>query len=147
MAQGDSKIFNDFQKKLGEGSYNLSTAGLSISFVANQYSAVDENVVNPNISSFTKLSGGNFAADTALSGITWNRVNNVTTLDYADLATIAKDPSNPTTIKTALIHFTVGGDLYKAVDLTTDGVTSINVTDNDFDYTVNAGGSMTQTVV
>ncbi len=146
MAQGDSKVFNDFALKLGQGSYNLSSAGLSISFVADTYASVDQNASNPNISGFTPLSGGNYSASTALSGITWGRSGNVATLDYANLSVIAQNASNPTTIRTALIHFTSGGDLYKAVDLTTDGSTAIDAVNGDLTYTVNAAGSSTLTV-
>ena len=41
---------------------------------------------------------------------------------------------------------TATGDLYKAVDLTADGSTSIDVINNDFDYAVAAAGSFTQAV-
>ncbi len=146
MARGDSKIFQDFAKKLGEGSYNLSSAGLSLSFVADTYATVDATVNNPNISGFTRLSGGNVPSNTALSGVTWTRSGAIITLDYADPSTIASAAGNPTTARTALIHFTTGGDLYKAIDLTTDGTTALDLVNNDFSYTVNASGSATLTV-
>jgi hypothetical protein len=147
MAAGDSKVFNDFMLKLGDGTYDLGADAFAIGFVADTYSAVDEDATNPNISGFTPLTGGNFVAATTLTSVTWTRVSAVGKFDFADLATIAKDASNPTTIRTALIKHTATGDLYKAIDLTADGSTAIDVVNNDFDYAVNASGSSTITVV
>lgn len=146
MAQGESKVFNDFQKKLGDGDYKLAVDGMAIHYVSDTYSTIDENVVNPNISSFTPLSGGNFAS-TALTGLSWSRINNITTLNFNPLATVPKDALNPSNIRTAILAFTTNGDIYKAVDLTVDGLTPIDVVNNDFDYAPNAAGSMTQTVI
>jgi hypothetical protein len=147
MAQGDSFIFYDFELKRGQGNYNLGTDGFSIAFVADTFASLNQSATNPNISGFTPLSGGNFAASTNLGSLTWGRTGSVSTFDYANLATILKDAANPTTIRVALIKHTTSGDLYKAVDLTTDGSTAIDVVNNDFDYTVSASGSMTTTVV
>jgi hypothetical protein len=148
MAAGDSKIFNDFALKLAKKVYDLSSGGdaFAISFVATAFESVDADATNPNISGHTPLTGGNFVAATTLasSAITRSGVN--LKFDYDNLSTIAKNASNPSTIKTALIKHTATGDLYKAVDLTADGTTSIDVINNDFDYAVSASGSFTQTV-
>lgn len=147
MAAGDSKIFNDFPLKLGKKIYDLSTDAFAISFVADAYSTVNADATNPNISSYTPLTGGNFVAATTLASSAITRTGANLKFDYADMSTIAKSASNPATIKTALIKHTATGDLYKAVDLTADGgTTAIDVVNNDFDYTVNAAGSFTQTV-
>ena len=149
MAAGDSKIFNDFALKLAKGTYDLSSGGdaFAISFIATAYGSVDADSTNPNISGFTPLVGGNFVAATTLASTAITRVGANLKFDFADLATITKDPSNPATIKTALIKHTLTGDLYKAIDLTSDGgTTAIDVVNNDFDYTVNAAGSFTQAV-
>ena len=45
------------------------------------------------------------------------------------------------------VTWTRSGAVYKVVDLTADGSTAIDVVTNDFDYTVNASGSVTGTVV
>ncbi len=73
----------------------------------------------------------------------------MSTLDYADLTTILKNASNPATIRTAVIvnDTSTSDDIYKVVDLTSDGSTAIDVINNDFDYAVNASGSVTGTVV
>ena len=149
MAAGDSKVFNDFALKLGRKTYDLSTDAFAISYVADTYASVDEDATNPNISGFTPLAGGNFVAATTLTSITWTRTGAQSKLDFADLSTIAKDASNPATIRTALIKHTATGDLYKAIDLTADAptYTPIDVVNNDFDYAVNASGSSTITVV
>jgi len=149
MAAGDSKVFNDFMLKLGDGTYDLGADAFAIGFVADTYAAVDEDATNPNISGFTPLTGGNFVAATTLTSVTWTRLSAVGKFDFADLSTIAKDASNPATIRTALIKHTATGDLYKAIDLTADAptYTPIDVVNNDFDYAVNASGSSTITVV
>jgi hypothetical protein len=146
MAAGDSKIFNDFGLKLGKKAYDLSSDAFAISFVADTYASIDADATDPNISGFTPLVGGNFVAATTLTSVTWTRTSGVSKFDYADLTTIAKNASNPATIRCALIKHTASGDLYKAIDLTSDGTTAIDVVNNDFDYTVNAGGSSTLTV-
>ena len=147
MAAGDSKVFNDFDLKLGSKAYNLVSDAFAIVYVADTYVSINIDVTNPNVSSFTPLSGGNFAAATTLTSQTWTRVAAVTKFDYADLTTVLKNASNPATIRCALIKHTATGDLYKAVDLTADGTTAIDVVANDFDYAVNASGSSTITVV
>ena len=147
MAAGDSKVFNDFMLKLGKKTYDLSTDAFAISFIATAYASVDADATNPDITDYTPLTGGNFVAATTLGSVTWTRAAAVGKFDFADLTTIAKAAGNPATIKVALIKHTVTGDLYKAVDLTADGTTSIDVINNDFDYAVNASGSSTITVV
>lgn len=146
MAAGDSKIFNDFALKLNKKTYDLSIDAFAISFVADTYASVDADSTNPNISGFTPLVGGNFVAATTLVSTAITRTGASLKFDFNDLATITKNASNPATIKTALIKHTATGDLYKAVDLTTDGATSIDVVNNDFDYAVAAAGSFTQAV-
>lgn len=146
MAAGDSKIFNDFALKLAKKTYDLSADAFAISFIATAYASVDADAANPNISGFTPLTGGNFVAATTLVSTAITRAGVNLKFDFNDLATIAKNASNPATIKTALIKHTATGDLYKAVDLTVNGTTSIDVVNNDFDYAVAAAGSFTQAV-
>jgi len=148
MAAGDSKIFNDFPLLLAKKTYDLASGGdaFAISFIATAFGSVNADATNPNISDYTPLTGGNFSAATTLgsSAITRSGVN--LKFDYANMSTIAKSGSNPSTIRTALIKHTATGDLYKAVDLTADGSTAIDVVNNDFDYAVAAAGSFTQAV-
>ena len=146
MAAGDSKIFNDFALKLAKKTYDLGVDAFAISFVADTYASVNADSTNPNISGFTPLTGGSFVAATTLVSTAITRTGANLKFDFNDLSTIVKNASNPATIKTALIKHTATGDLYKAVDLTTDGTTSIDVINNDFDYAVSAAGSFTQAV-
>ena len=147
MAAGNSKIFNDFPLLLAKKTYDLSSDAFAISFIAVAFNSVDADAANPNISSFTPLTGGNFVAATTLASSAITRSGAILKFDYANLSTIAKNASNPTTIKTALIKHTPTGDLYKAVDLTADnGSTAIDVVNNDFDYAVAGTGSFTQAV-
>ena len=146
MALGDSKLFNDFVKLGGNGTYNLGTDGFTLAFVSDAYSAVNADATNPAITDYTVVSGGNIPATTALGTLTWTRSGATSTFDYADPATFAKNASNPATAKTILIYQTTTGDLYKAVDITTDGgTTPADLVNNDLTYTVNASGSSTWT--
>ena len=150
MAAGDSKLAQEYPLQAGNGAYNNSTDVFRIFFCSNTYSAVDATQVAFNLSKVTQVGGGNFPiSGIVLTGVTWTRSGAVSTLDYDNLVTIAKDPANPTTIRTAVIvnDTSTSDDIYKVVDLTADGTTAIDVVNNDFDYTVNASGSMTGTVV
>jgi len=147
MAAGDSKIFNDFPLLLAKKIYDLSADAFAISFIATAYGSVNADATNPNISDYTPLTGGNFVASTTLASSAITRSGANLKFDYANMSTTAKNASNPSTIKTALIKHTATGDLYKAVDLTADGgSTAIDVVNNDFDYAVAAAGSFTQAV-
>ena len=150
MAAGDSKLAQEYPLQAGKGAYNNSTDTFRIAFCSNTYASIDATAAPFNLSLVTPVSGGNFpATPTALTGVTWTRTGAVSTLDYANLATIAKNASNPATIRTAVIYndTSTSDDIYKVVDLTSDGSTPIDVVNNDFDYAVNAAGSVTGTVV
>ena len=150
MAQGDSKLSNEFVLSMGEGTYTNPTDVLRIYFCSDTYASIDANAAPLNLSSVTQVGGGNFpVGGVVLTGVTWTRSGAVSTLDYNDLATIVKNASNPATIRTAVIvnDTSPSDDIYKIVDLTTDGSTPIDVINNDFDYAVNASGSITATVV
>ncbi len=143
-----SKQFNDYPLRAGNGEYNNSTDVFKIAWLSDVYSTIDIDTVNPKLADFTQVTGGNFSAATTLSSVTWVRSGTVSTLDYADLATILKNASNPTDLRTALIYndTSTNDDGYKVVDLTGGTDTAIDVINNDFDYAVNAGGSVTGTV-
>lgn len=150
MAQGDSKLANEYALQSGNGRYNNSTDTFRIFFCSDTYASIDANAAPLNLSSVTQVGGGNFPiGGVVLTGVTWTRSGAVSTLDYNDLATIVKNASNPATIRTAVIvnDTSPSDDIYKIVDLTTDGSTPIDVVNNDFDYAVNASGSITATVV
>lgn len=150
MAAGDSKLSQEYPLQAGKGAYNNSTDTFRIAFVSETYAAIDATASPFNLSLVTPVSGGNFpATPTALTSVTWTRTGAVSKLDYADLTTIAKNASNPATIRCAVIYndTSTSDDIYKVVDLTSDGSTAIDVVNNDFDYAVNASGSVTGTVV
>lgn len=150
MAAGDSKQAQQYPLQAGEGEYKNSTDTFRIYFLSDQYSNIDAAQAPFNLSDVTQVGGGNFPiGGIVLTGVTWSRLGAVSILDYNDLATIAKDPANPTTIKSAAIvnDTSTNDDIYKIVDLTSDGTTAIDVINNDFDYAVNASGSITGTVV
>ena len=150
MAAGDSKLAQEYPLQAGKGAYNNSTDTFRIFFCSDTFAAIDETQTPFNLSDVTQVGGGNFPiAGIALTSVTWTRLGAVSTLDYADLATIVKNASNPATIRTAVIvnDTSTSDDIYKVVDLTSDGSTAIDVVAKDFDYTVNASGSVTGTVV
>lgn len=150
MAAGDSKQSYEYPLQAGEGEYKNSTDTFKIYFCSDFYAAIDNTQAPFNLSDVTQVGGGNFPiGGVTLTGVTWTRSGAVSTLDYADLTTITKDPLNPVDIRSAVIvnDTSTNDDIYKVVDLTTDGFTAIDVVNNDFDYTVNASGSITGTVV
>lgn len=150
MAAGDSKLAQEYPLQAGTGVYNNTSDVFRIFFCSNTYAAIDATQTPFNLSDVTQVGGGNFPiAGILLTSVTWTRTGAVSKLDYADLTTIAKNASNPSTIRTAVIvnDTSTSDDIYKVVDLTSDGSTAIDVINNDFDYAVNAGGSVTGTVV
>ena len=150
MAAGDSKLAHEYPLQAGKGVYNNSTDTFRIFFCSDTYASIDETQAPFNLSDVTQVGGGNFPiGGIALTNVTWTRTGAVSTLDYDDLTTIAKNASNPTTIRTAVIvnDTSPSDDTYKVVDLTSDGSSAIDVVNNDFDYAVNAAGSVTGTVV
>ena len=150
MAAGDSKLAQEYPLQAGNGAYNNSSDTFRIFFCSDTIAAIDATQSPFNLSDVTQVGGGNFPiGGIVLSSVTWTRSGAVSKLDYADLSTIVKNASNPTTIRTAVIvnDSSTSDDIYKAVDLTSDGSTPIDVVNNDFDYAVNASGSVTGTVV
>ena len=145
----DSKLAQEYPLQAGNGAYNNSTDAFKIYFCSDTFAAIDATQAPFNLSDVTQVGGGNFPiTGISLTSVTWTRSGAVSKLDYADLATILKNASNPTTIRTAVIvnDTSTSDDAYKVVDLTADGSTPIDVVANDFDYAVNAGGSITGTV-
>ena len=150
MAQGDSKLAQEYPLQAGKGAYNNSSDTFRLFFVSDTYASVDATQAPFNLSNVTQVGGGNYPiAGIVLSGVTWTRSGAISKLDYSDLATILKSGSNPTDIRSAVIvnDTSTSGDIYKVVDLTSDGSTPIDVINNDFDYAVNPSGSVTGTVV
>lgn len=150
MAAGDSKLANEYVLQSGNGRYNNSTDTFRIFFCSDTYASIDANAAPFNLSNVTQVGGGNFPiAGVVLTGVTWSRLGANSTLDFNDLATIIKDTNNPSTIRTAVIvnDTSPSDDIYKAVDLTSDGITPIDVINKDFDYKVNASGSIQGSVV
>ena len=150
MAAGDSKQAEEYPLQAGKGAYDNSTNTFRIAFVSDTFVAIDATASPFNLSDVTVVSGGNFPVTaTQLTTVTWTRTGAVSKLDYDDLATIVKNASNPVTIRCAVIFndTSTSDDIYKVVDLTSDGSTPIDVINNDFDYAVNASGSVTGTVV
>lgn len=147
MAQGDSKQFYDYPLKAGNGEFDNSANVFKGRFTATNYASVDISAVNPNVSTYAATTGGNFAGDVTLTAVTFTRTGDVTALDAAALATIAKDPSNPTDIRSFIVYNdTHATDFpYEVYDLTADGTTPIDVVNNDLDFNFGAAGIMTGT--
>lgn len=150
MAAGDSKLAQEYPLQAGNGRYNNSTNAFRIYFCSDTYASINASAAPLNLGSVTQVGGGNFPlSGITLTNVSWTRSGAVSTLDYDDLAPILKDAANPTNIRTAVIvnDSSPADDIYKIIDLTADGSTAIDVVNNDFEYTVNASGSITGTVV
>ena len=147
MAQGDSKQFHDYPLRAGNGNYNNGADTFKVAFLSNTYSTIDNNTVNPKLADFTQVTGGSFAGPVTLTSRTWTRSSAITKLDFTNLATIVKNASNPTTIRTMLVYndTSTNDDAYQVFDLTADGTTAIDVVNNDFDFSFSASGAMTGT--
>lgn len=148
----DSKLAQEYPLQAGKGVYNNSSDTFRLFFCSDTYASIDASQAPLNLSDVTQVGGGNFPiAGIVLTGVTWTRSGAVSKLDYDDLSTILKNASNPSNIRTAVIvnDTSASDDIYKITDLTADGPTAtpIDVVANDFDYAVNAGGSITGTVV
>lgn len=132
MAQGDAKNFNVFVNKLTRGEYNEADV-LSLAFVSDEYGSVSSNDATPTLSDLTVVSGGNVSASYTLQNVTYNRVDEDTFIACDNLATIEKDPSNPSPLCAVVYNDTSTNDeLYKIYDLTTDGTTGLDLVNNDF---------------
>ena len=149
MAAGDSKLAQEYPLQAGKGAYNNSTDVFRIFFCSDTYAAIDATQAPFNLSDVTQVGGGNFPiAGIVLANVTWERIGAVSTLNYDDLATIVKSASNPAPRTAVIVNDTsTSDDIYKVIDLTADGSTAIDVVNNDFDYAVNASGSVTGTVI
>ena len=151
MALGTSKQAQEYPLQAGKGVYNNSTDTFRIFFCSDTFSSIDATQTPFNLSDVTQVGGGNFPiSGIVLANVTWTRTGAISKLDFDDLVTIAKNASNPTNIKSAVIvnDTSTSDDIYKVVDLTTDsGVTPLDAVNNDFDYAVASGGSITGTVV
>lgn len=145
MAQGDAKNFNDFVLKVNQGDY-ADTDTLALAFVSNTYASINSDLTNPQLSNVTVVSGGNVAASYTLTGVTVTRTGAATSWAANNIGTIAKDASNPSPLCAVIYNDTsVNDDLYKVYDLTTDGVTGLDLVNNDFTLTFDGGVLITAT--
>lgn len=142
MPQGDAKSFAEYDYKAGNGDYNNSTDTFSWILVTDTFASIDANQANPNLASFTAATvGGNYAGKTALTGVTWTRTGDTSTLDF-DAVTFAANASNPTDARCLVIvnDTSASDDAFRVTDLTTDGTTAVNLTQG-FTFTPNASGA------
>lgn len=142
MALGTVYGFNDVTKQLGDGSYALSTDTLTFYFITEGASAINLDVSNPTLASFTQVSaGGNYAGSIAGTSVTWTRSTVTSTYDAGNLS-LLKNASNPTTVKSLLaVDTSKSNKAFCVWDLTTDnGVTAPDLVNNDLTITINASG-------
>jgi hypothetical protein len=147
MAAGDSKIFNEFVLKERNQTYGVSDVK-TLAFVSNTFASVSADLANPNLSSVTVVSGGNVAAGYTLASAVMSRATNVIKFDATDIGSIAKNASNPATVRCAVIYnnTSAADDLIQIYDLTADGSTAIDLVNNDFVFNFGAAGINTATV-
>ena len=145
MAAGDTKLFNQFILRDRQGSYALAD-DWRIAFISNTYASVSSDLASPTISSVTVTSGGNVAASYALANESLSRSTSVVAFDADDIGTIAKNASNPTDVRCAVLYnVTVTNELAQIWDMTTDGSTPLDLVNNDFTFSFGASGINTST--
>jgi len=144
MSAGDTKLMSDTIRKDREGLYALAD-DWQIVFFSNTFASIASTASNPTSSTYTVVSGGNFAANYPLSGEAITRSGAVIKFDANDIGQISKHASNPA-IKTAgLINATHTDDLFQVWDMTADGTTAVDTVNNDFTFNFGAGGINTST--
>lgn len=147
MALSDSKRMSEYDYQQGLGTYNNNTNVFKWVIVTESYSATDENTSAIGIANFTKVpSAGNYVQDTTLANSAWTRAAAISKLDYDDFS-FAADGANPTTGKMIAVYndTSAGKDVYKLIDMTSDGGTTPADTTLGLNFTVNAGGAGTVT--
>ena len=140
MAQGDAKMFRAYIEKRDQGDYSdLDT--YTITFLSDTYASISSDAANPNLASFTEVSGGNITA-TNLTGFSITRATTTITTDAADPATFAKNASNPATVRTAFVYnnTSASDDAGFVYDLTTDGSTAVDLVNKDLTFSFGANG-------
>lgn len=146
MAAGDSKVFRDFKLKQAQGVYAQGDAW-RLAFVSNAYSTISADATNPSISSVGVVSGGNVASSYLLGSVAFTRSGGTITMDASDIATITKNASNPSTVRSAVIYndTSASDDLVQAFDLSSDDSTPLDLVNNDLAFTFGASGLNTAT--
>lgn len=147
MAAGDTKLFNEFVLKERQGDYAEGDTW-KLAFISETFASVSDDLSSPTLSSVTVTNGGNVAASYTLANVAYTRTTNVIKYDADDIGTISKDASNPSDVRCAVIYndTSASDDLVQIFDMTADGSTALDLTNNDFAFTFGAGGINTATV-
>lgn len=144
MAVGDTKLMSDTIRKDRIGTYALAD-NWQIVFFSDTFASILSTTANPTSSTYTVVSGGNFAANYPLANEAITRSGAVVTFDADDIGQQLKNASNPA-IKTAgLINATNSNDLFQVWDVTSDGSAAVDTVNNDFTFNFGAGGINTST--
>ena len=144
MAAGDTKLMSDTIRKDRGGAYSAAD-NWQVVFFSDTFASILSTTANPTSSTYTVVSGGNFAANYPLANEAVTRSGAVIKFDADDIGQQLKNASNPA-IKTAgLINATVSNDLFQVWDLTPDGTTAVDTVNNDFTFNFGAGGINTST--
>ena len=139
MARGSVYLFDEYRQDTSDGTFDLDAAGVfEISLISNTGDLTA--TATPNISDFTEVTGGSYAAKTGLT-LGWSSAG---VLSLSGDQTWAQDASGPTDIRKALIHLTTGGAALGYVDLTDDGSTPVSTQDGPI--TISAGNIYTTTI-
>lgn len=144
MALGDVKLMRELPLRAGKEEIDNDNDTIQLIFASDTYASIDVNNTTVNNTIFTGVSGGNVAASYNLV-TTWSRVGGATALDADDIGTIAKDPSNPATIRTAIMYNSTADVTYAVYDMTNDGSTPLDWVNNDITATF-TGVAYTATV-
>lgn len=145
MPAGATKLMSDTVRKDREGLYAI-TDNWQIVFFSDTFASIDSTIANPTSSTYTVVSGGNFAVNYPLANEAVTRSGAVIKFDADDIGKILKDAGNPSIKSCGLINATHTNDLFQAWDVTADdGVTAVDTVNNDFTFNFGAGGINTST--
>lgn len=150
MAQGDYKTFNQTALALGNAGFNFASDTFATAFLSDTYASVDVTNPTPNISDYTEVTGGTYAAKNLINP-TWTLAGTIATFDadnFEGANEWARDPaSGPTDIRTAIVYKVAGGDALGVMDLTTDGTTPLSLQAAPIAIQWNSNGITRNTVI
>ena len=128
MARGDSRGPDIVSEDQGETRKDYAGHVLKVALASNTFAASAAFV---SLSQFTEVVGTGYTAGGEISNATWDRTNNVTDLNMANVGW-AQNAAGPTDIRTAVVYdddASLAGseDIITVIDLTTDGTTPVSL--------------------
>ncbi len=146
MAQGTNLTFQEFILDIGNGVHDLSSDTIKVALLSAIPTITD---ANPSYGDWTECSnGGSYTTGgETLTGVTWSRSGNVSTLDATLNPSWAAAASSPTDIRAAVIYndTSAGKEAIAFLDMTADGSTPLSMVSGPISITWGASGIATGT--